>query len=77
MKPTRSDFVADVELCVKKILMRHEQELFYKLRDLNYLPEEEEEELYSLVGKLGREFEHRGIYPLKEYFQSKHIVPAR
>ena len=75
VKPTRSDFVADVDLCVKKVLTQRERELFLQIRQLHYLPEEKE--LFLMIGKLGREFERRGIYPLQQYFQSKHVVPTR
>ena len=73
VKASRSDFLADVELCAVQVLNKRELFVFHQIGVLHYIPEQEE--VFVIADKLGPELKRREIYPLKQYFLSKHVTP--
>jgi hypothetical protein len=75
VRPTRIDFVSDVEITAKKILSRPQFRLFVSMINKKLIPETGK---YAAIEELlGEAFKRYGIYPLKEYFKEKYIVPER
>jgi hypothetical protein len=75
VKPTRSDFIADVELAARKVLNKKGHQLFNSLLDTPELPGTQD--FFIVAELLGKEFERRGIYPVDEYMRGKRIIPIR
>jgi hypothetical protein len=75
IKPTRSDFVADVERAAKKVLNQKQMDCFCVFSMSKKIPETTAN--MEIFEKVGMEFFRRGIYPLSVYFKDKYVIPER
>ena len=75
VKPTRSDFIADVEKAVKAVLPAVQFAQFISMSLMNKVPDNRK--YWDIEDTAGREFLRRGIYPLSIYFKDVYCVPKR
>lgn len=75
IKPTRSDFIADVETAAASVLSKFQYKMFITMSCMKKVPDTEK---YLVVAeKCGAEFFRRKISPLAEYFKDVYVVPKR
>ena len=75
IKPTRSDFIADVETAAASVLSRPQFWNFLAMASMRKVPDAEK---YLVIAeKCGAEFFRRKISPLAEYFKDVYVVPER
>lgn len=75
IKPTRSDFIADVEIAAASVLNKFQYKMFIVMSCMKTVPDTEK---YLVIAeKCGAEFFRRKISPLSEYFKDVYVVPER
>ena len=75
IKPTRSDFIADVETAAASVLSRFQYKMFITMSCMKRVPDTEK--YLAVAEKCGAEFFRRKISPLAEYFKDVYVVPER
>ena len=73
IKPTRSDFLADVEKAAKAVLSKAEQRHYLEMTFMKKIPDNKR--YWEIENTLGKEFLRRGIFPLSIYFKDVYCVP--
>ena len=75
VKPTRSDFIADVEKAARAVLTKTQLAQFLVMANMKKVPDAER---YNVImEKCGAEFFRRSIHPLSVYFQEVYCIPDR
>ena len=75
IKPTRSDFIADVETAAASVLSKFQYKMFITMSCMKKVPDTVK---YLVIAeKCGAEFFRRKISPLAEYFKDVYVVPER
>ena len=75
IKPTRSDFIADVETAAASVLSKFQYKMFITMSCMKRVPDTGK---YLVIAeKCGAEFFRRKISPLAKYFKDVYVVPER